>query len=121
VGPEANASGWAQGAKVVKAFNTIGAADFGDAQFGAIRADGFYCGDDKAAKAEVRGLVESAGFEPSDVGPLKSARYLEAMAMLWIDLAVIQKQGPTMHLDCCGVSRVSPARMASHPAWLLLM
>jgi 8-hydroxy-5-deazaflavin:NADPH oxidoreductase len=84
---------WASGANVVKAFNTIGAADFGNAQFGSQRADGFYCGDDAASKASVRELVEAAGLDPVDVGPLRNARSLEAMAMLWIDLAVNQRQG----------------------------
>jgi len=84
---------WATGAKVVKAFNTIGAADFGNAQFGSQRADGFYCGDDAAAKTSVRELIEAAGLDPVDVGPLRNARSLEAMAMLWIDLAVNQRQG----------------------------
>ncbi|MGA9884525.1 MAG: NADPH-dependent F420 reductase [Candidatus Acidiferrales bacterium] len=85
---------WASGAKVVKAFNTIGAANFGNAQFGAQRADGFYCGDDADAKNSVRELIDAAGLDPVDVGPLRNARCLEAMAMLWIDLAVNQKQGP---------------------------
>jgi len=84
---------WATGANVVKAFNTIGAPDFGNAQFGALRADGFYCGDDAASKAKVRELVEAAGFDPVDVGPLRNARLLEPLAMLWIDLAVNQRQG----------------------------
>lgn len=84
---------WASGAKVVKAFNTIGAANFGNAQFGSQRADGFYCGDDAGAKSSVRELLDAAGLEPVDVGPLRNARWLEAMAMLWIDLAVNQKQG----------------------------
>ena len=85
---------WAKGARVVKAFNTIGAMNFGNAQFGNLRADGFYCGDDAAAKALVRGLIEDAGLEPVDVGPLRNARLLEHLALLWIDLAVNQKQGP---------------------------
>lgn len=85
---------WASGAKVVKAFNTIGAADFGNAQFGTQRADGFYCGDDPASKSWVLDLIEAAGLDPVDAGPLRNARWLEAMAMLWIDLAVNQKQGP---------------------------
>lgn len=84
---------WATDAAVVKAFNTIGAADLGNAQFRTQRADGFYCGDDAKAKAIVRGLVEAAGFNAVDVGPLRNARYLEALAMLWIDMAVNQKQG----------------------------
>ncbi len=84
---------WAKGAKVVKAFNTIGAPLLGNAQFGDQKADGYYCGDDSAAKKIVRGLIEDAGLDPVDVGPLTSARMLEPMAMLWIDLAVNQKQG----------------------------
>jgi len=84
---------WAAGAAVVKAFNTIGASNFGNAQFGSQRADGFYCGDDAASKAKVRELIEAAGFDPVDVGPLRNARLLEPLAMLWIDLAVNQRQG----------------------------
>ncbi len=85
---------WASGAKVVKAFNTIGAGNFGNAQFGSQRADGFYCGDDSAAKSSIRELIEAAGMDPVDVGPLRNARWLEAVAMLWIDMAVNRKQGP---------------------------
>lgn len=85
---------WAAGARVVKAFNTIGAANFGNAQFGNLRADGFYCGDDAGAKAVVRDLIEDAGLDPVDVGPLHNARMLEPLALLWIDLALSQGQGP---------------------------
>jgi predicted dinucleotide-binding enzyme len=83
----------APGAKVVKAFNTIGAMNFGNANFGGVAADGFYCGDDAAAKNVVNGLISDAGMNPVDVGPLRNARLLEPLAMLWIDLAVNQKQG----------------------------
>ncbi|HEY7211988.1 MAG TPA: NAD(P)-binding domain-containing protein [Bryobacteraceae bacterium] len=84
---------WAHGANVVKAFNTIGAACYGNAQFGKERASGFYCGDNATAKAAVRELIADVGLDPEDVGPLRNARWLEAMAMLWIDLAINQKQG----------------------------
>jgi predicted dinucleotide-binding enzyme len=85
---------WAPGAKVVKAFNTIGAVNFGNADFGGVAADGFYCGDDAASKKVVAALISDAGMNPVDVGPLRNARLLEPLALLWIDLAVIQKQGP---------------------------
>jgi predicted dinucleotide-binding enzyme len=85
---------WATGARVVKAFNTIGAVNYGNAQFGSQRADGFYCGDDAKSKQAVKPLIEEAGLEPVDVGPLSNARALEAMALLWIDMAVLQGQGP---------------------------
>jgi hypothetical protein len=84
---------WAPRARVVKAFNTIGAPDFGNAQFGSQRADGFYCGDDLEAKNVVKPLIEEVGLDPVDIGPLHSARMLEPLALLWIDLAINQKQG----------------------------
>ena len=74
---------WAEGARVVKAFNTIGAGLMGDAAF-----DMMYCGDDAEAKEIVRGLIADTGMKPVDVGPLSNARYLENVAGLWIDLAV---------------------------------
>ena len=82
------------GAKVVKAFNTIGAGNYGNAEFAGTRADGFYCGDDAAAKAKVKPLIADVGLTPVDVGPLRNARLLEPLAMLWIDLAINQKWGP---------------------------
>ena len=74
---------WARGARVVKAFNTIGAALFGDSDF-----DMFYCGDDEDAKYAVRSLIGDTTMTPVDTGPLKNARYLEQIAGLWVDLAV---------------------------------
>jgi predicted dinucleotide-binding enzyme len=76
-------SQWAEGSRVVKAFNTIGAALIGDADF-----DMFYCGDDDGGKKVVRGLIEDTGMRPVDGGPLRNAGYLEHIAGLWIDLAV---------------------------------
>ena len=72
-----------RGARVVKAFNTIGAVLFGDSDF-----DMFYCGDDEEAKYAVRGLIGDTTMSPVDAGPLKNARYLEQIAGLWVDLAV---------------------------------
>jgi hypothetical protein len=82
-------------ARVVKAFNTIGAVLLGNAVFDGLQADGYYCGDDDAAKAAMAPLITAAGLRPFDAGPLRNARYLEAMAMLWIDLAVKRGRGPT--------------------------
>jgi hypothetical protein len=36
-------------------------------------------------------LVADLGFEPIDAGPLRAARLLEPLAMLWIDL--VTKRG----------------------------
>jgi len=85
---------WARTSRIVKAFNTIGAVDYGNAQFGTQPADGFYCGDDQDAKNVVKPLIEDVGLNPVDVGPLRNARLLEPLALLWIDLAVNQGRGP---------------------------
>jgi predicted dinucleotide-binding enzyme len=84
---------WVPGALVVKAFNTLGAGNFGRAEFAGQTADGFFCGDDAGAKAIVKSLIADAGLNPVDVGPLRNARWLEPIAMLWIDLAVNQGWG----------------------------
>ena len=70
-------------ANVVKAFNTI----FASNQAHPTRdIDGFVAADDADAKAKVLALVNSMGFNPLDVGPLSSARYLEGMAFINIGL-----------------------------------
>jgi len=84
---------WARGAKVVKAFNTVGFNIMANPAFGPDRPVMFYCGDDAAAKQTVRPLVEQLGFEAVDAGPLSHARLLEPFALLWISLAYAQGQG----------------------------
>lgn len=81
--------------RVVKAFNTI----FADIlQQDRLDRSGrkitlFVAGDDAAAKQTVMKLGSEIGLEPLNAGPLKSARYLEAMAHLNIELAVGQGGG----------------------------
>jgi len=82
----------ARGAKVVKAFNTIGAAHMDHPRF-AERPTMFVAGDDEAAKRAVMGLAEDAGFEPADAGALTQARLLEPLAMLWISMAYAYGHG----------------------------
>jgi hypothetical protein len=84
---------WAPGAHVVKAFNTASVKVMRDPQFGAYRATMFYCGDSGPAKATVHRLIEDVGFEAVDAGGLVCARYLEPLAMLYIQLAVRQGWG----------------------------
>jgi len=70
-------------ARVVKAFNTIFAANQANPS---AEVDGYVAADDADAKQEVISLVESMGFTPLDVGPLSAARYLEGMAFINIGL-----------------------------------
>jgi hypothetical protein len=89
-------AGWAPGARVVKAFNTIGAAHMADPRFGTQRASMFICGDDASAKATVVRLAGELGFDPVDCGPLTQARLLEPLAMLWISIAYTYGAGPNI-------------------------
>lgn len=74
-------------AKVVKCFNTLGYANFANPMFGDEKASMFYCGDDAGVKMIVAELGNQLGFDMIDSGPLSQARWLEAMAMLWITMA----------------------------------
>ena len=73
-------------ARVVKAFNTVLAANQGAGAVEGVQLDGFVAGDDDDAKRAVAGLLEDVGFRPIDVGPLSTARYLEGMAFINIAL-----------------------------------
>jgi len=84
---------WAPGARIVKAFNCIGALNFEKPKFGVVTADSFICGDDDAAKAAVKQLSEEMGFEAVDVGGISNAVHLEHVAMLWIHMAYNQGFG----------------------------
>jgi predicted dinucleotide-binding enzyme len=86
-------AGWALGAKVVKAFNSVGANIMANPVFGPDRPVMFYCGDDAGAKLAVKPLIEELGFEAVDAGPLRQARTLEPFALLWISLAYAQGLG----------------------------
>lgn len=78
---------WAPGAKVVKAFNTVGANIMADPEFAGHKVALFYCGDDAEAKQTVHALAVELGFDALDAGPLTQARVLEPFALLWISLA----------------------------------
>ena len=84
------------GFKVVKAFNTLGAANLGDVHFGTEQADGFMCGDDAEAKKIVAQLSADAGLHVVDAGGLRNAELLESLAKLWITLAYQQGIGPNI-------------------------
>jgi hypothetical protein len=84
---------WAGGAKVVKAFNTVGANIMADPSFEGHKPVLFYCGDDPQAKQVVQKLISELVFEAVDAGPLKQARLLEPFALLWITMAYGQGLG----------------------------
>lgn len=80
-------------AHVVKAFNTVFAANQSTGKIGNEQLTLFVAGDDKKAKQTIIQLGKDIGFEPVDAGTLKSARYLEAMAALLMNLAFVLGMG----------------------------
>lgn len=82
----------AKGARVVKAFNTTGFANMKNPTFGSTRVTMMFAGDDAEGKKVARQLISDVGFDPVDAGPLKNSRYLEPLAMLWINLFFQMKQ-----------------------------
>ena len=84
---------WAKGASVFKTLNHTGAGNMANPLYPDGRAVMFVCGDDAARKPVVLELVAELGFDTVDAGPLKVARLLEPLAMLWIQLAYSQGLG----------------------------
>lgn len=80
-------------AHVVKAFNTVFAANQSTAKLGSEQLTAFIAGDDSKAKQTVAKLTKDIGFDPVDCGPLKAARYLEAMGIMIINLAYTYGMG----------------------------
>lgn len=83
----------ANGAHVVKAFNSTGANNMLDPNYNGQAASMLICGDDVASKQTVLKLANELGFDAIDAGPLSAARDLEPLAMIWIRLAYVQGLG----------------------------
>ena len=71
--------GWAPNAKVVKAFNTLGAPTMANPASAGGPVTIAIAGNDAAAKAVIAGLVTGIGFEYVDMGDLSAARFIEMM------------------------------------------
>ena len=78
---------WSQGGSVFKAFNQTGTENMAEPVVDSHRAVMFVAGDDGNGKSVVLQLVSDVGFEAIDAGPLRVARSLEQLAVLWIHLA----------------------------------
>lgn len=73
----------APGARVVKAFNSVGAALMVRPALQGGAPSMFICGDDAAAKAVVAGLCAELGWVAEDVGSSAAGGPVEALCQLW--------------------------------------
>ncbi len=81
------------GAKLAKAFNTIGFENYATAAGRAVRAAMFVAGDDADAKRVAMDLAAQIGFQPEDAGGLANAKVLEEMVKIWLALSQAHGRG----------------------------
>ena len=70
-------------ARLVKAFNSVGAAFMIDPQFLGGKPTMFICGNDDGAKTTVAKILDQFGWEAADMGAAESAHAIEPLCMLW--------------------------------------
>lgn len=70
-------------ARLVKAFNSVGAGRMVNPQFVDGRPTMFICGNDPAAKRTVTGVLAQFGWDTADMGQAEAARAIEPLCMLW--------------------------------------
>jgi hypothetical protein len=71
------------GARLVKAFNSVGNAFMVNPQFKGGKPTMFICGNDEAAKKIVSGILDQFGWETADMGMVEAARAIEPLCILW--------------------------------------
>jgi predicted dinucleotide-binding enzyme len=70
-------------ARFVKAFSSVGNAFMVNPDFNGTKPTMFICGNDDAAKTEVKTILDQFGLEVSDMGKVEAARAIEPLCMLW--------------------------------------
>jgi predicted dinucleotide-binding enzyme len=81
------------GAKLAKAFNTIGFENLTTARARLVPTAMFVAGDDPDAKRVAMDLAAQIGFVPEDAGGLANAKPLESMVRVWLALARTHGRG----------------------------
>ena len=84
--------GWAPDAYVVKAFNSLNWRQMVDPDSSGGPISILLVGDNAEAKAIVAALAEGMGLVPIDLGPLRYARQVEGMLILWINNRYVQNE-----------------------------
>jgi len=81
------------GARLAKAFNTIGFENLTSARDRRVPAAMFVAGDDAEAKQTAMDLAGELGFQPEDGGGLANTKALEEMVRIWLALARVHGRG----------------------------
>jgi hypothetical protein len=80
------------GARLVRAFNTLGWENFADPQIGGEQIDLFFCSD-PAARPTAEQLIAEIGLRPVYIGDIDQAAALDGMTRVWFALALGQGYG----------------------------
>jgi 8-hydroxy-5-deazaflavin:NADPH oxidoreductase len=81
------------GARVFRAFNTLGWENFANPEFEGGPADLFYCGPEADARTVVEQLITDVGLRPMYLGGVEQVGLVDAVAGLWFALALGQGKG----------------------------
>jgi predicted dinucleotide-binding enzyme len=81
---------WLPDARVVKAFNTVGAMHFFRPKFNGGPPDMFIASDDNGAKTLVGEVCESFGWGALDMGDIRASRWIEPICLAWVAFAMTQ-------------------------------
>ena len=73
----------APAARFVKAFSCVGHALMVNPQLPGGPPTMFICGNDAAAKAEVKTILGQFGWDVEDLGAVEAARAIEPLCILW--------------------------------------
>jgi predicted dinucleotide-binding enzyme len=68
---------------LVKAFNSVGDTCRVNLRFQGGKPTMFICGNNEAAKAAVRSVLDQFGWEAADMGKVQAARAIGPLCMLW--------------------------------------
>jgi len=81
------------GAKLFRAFNSLGWENFDRPDLGGTQIDLFYCGDSGEAQETVHRLISDIGLRPVYVGGLDKVDIVDNLTKLWFTLAFEQGYG----------------------------
>jgi predicted dinucleotide-binding enzyme len=70
-------------ARVVKAFNSVGAPNMVNPSYRQGPPTMFLCGENAEAKEQVSAIIRQFGWEPFDCGGITASRALEPLCILW--------------------------------------
>ena len=77
----------APGARLFRAFNSLGWENFADSSYGEDHGDMLYSGPDGQARTTVAELIDATGLRPIWVGDNDKARLVDDFVTLWFTLA----------------------------------